>query len=286
MVDVRLDLVEHMFEQRGSAGWFTTWPFAPLTEQAFAAGDINSEHALLILKVLRHVKDDELREAVECELVKLALGCPPYVVSRAVDQVLAMLGVESSKDAHERRFRERGVGVDETFGGTGSLNGTLTAELCEKLRVFFTAYAGKAGPEDDRTQRQRAHDALEELVEFGLAHMESLSPVDGERPRVYVHIDYRHLAGLLEDHEAVATLGSGVVIPAAAARRLACDAQLIPVVLGANSEVLDIGSASRHPTVAITRATYIRDQGRCAFPGLPADELAAASHEVLVAVAR
>src|SRR3954454_10942551 len=151
-------------------------PFAPLTEQAFAAGDINSEHALLILKVLRHVKDDELREAVECELVKLALGCPPYVVSRAVDQVLAMLGVESSKDAHERRFRERGVGVDETFGGTGSLNGTLTAELCEKLRVFFTAYArprphqtarahqlvGPRGPEacmralTDRTRRGTA----------------------------------------------------------------------------------------------------------------------------------
>ena len=240
---------------------------APLTEKAFAAGDITDEHALLIIKVLRHIKNDDFREAVEHELVKLALDQPPFVVKRAVDSVLAMLGVETAKDSHERRFGQRGVGVDETFGGTGSLNGTLTAELREKLRVFFMSFAGKVGPEDTRTQRQRDHDALEELVDFGLAHMDNLSPVDGERPRLVVHIDYAHLARLVEEHEAVATLGSGVVVPAAVARRLACDAQILPVVLGANSEVLDIGSVSRHPTAAITRATYIRDQGRCAFPG-------------------
>lgn len=242
-------------------------PSAPLTEQAFALGDITDEHALLILKVLRHVKDDDLRETVERELVKLSLDKPPYVVKRAVDEVLAMLGVEAPMDSHERRFGKRGVGVDETFGGTGSLNGTLTAQLREKLRVFFQSFSGKVGPEDTRTVRQRHHDALEELVDFGLAHMDNLSPVDGERPRLVVHIDYAHLARLVEEHEAVATLGSGVMVPAAVARRLACDAQILPVVLGANSEVLDIGSASRHPTTAITRATYIRDQGRCAFPG-------------------
>ena len=243
-------------------------PFAPLAEKALAAGDINTEHALLIVKVLRHIKDDAVRETVEHELVKMSLTEPPFEVKKAVDQLLVALGADkSAQDAHERRFAKRGVGVDETFGGSGSLNGTLTPELREKLRVFFASFSSKAGPEDERTQRQRHHDALEELVDFGLAHMDNLSPVDGERPRLYVHIDYRHLAGLLESHEAVATLGSGVVVPAQVARRLACDAQLIPVVLGANSEVLDIGSTSRHPTAAITRATYVRDQGRCSFPG-------------------
>src|SRR5436305_1419719 len=88
---------------------------------------------------------------------------PPGGPARAVDQILILLGVETSKEAHERRFGERGVGLDETLGGTGSLNGTLTPLLREKLALYFASKAQKAGREDNRTQRQRQHDALEEL---------------------------------------------------------------------------------------------------------------------------
>jgi hypothetical protein len=265
-------LVEELHMEPGAAGRTMRLarglPYAELTAQTLAAGDINDEHALLILKVLKHVTDPELREVVEAELIKLAVDNPPFLVARAVDSILTMLGVEkSAADAHDRRFAERGVGLDETLGGTGSLNGTLTPLLREKLAAYFAAAAQKAGPEDERTQRQRQHDALEDLVDFGLAEQPDLSPVHGERPRVVVHIPYELLAGLVSDHEAVATLGSGVAISPATARRLACDAQILPVVLGTDSEVLDIGSLSRTPTVAITRATHIRDGGRCTFPG-------------------
>jgi hypothetical protein len=265
-------LVEELLLEPGAAGRVMRLgrglPYAVLTEQTLAAGDINDEHALLILKVLKHVKDDKLRVTVEEELVKLAREQPPFVVARAVDQILVLLGVEkSSQDAHERRFADRGVGLDETFGGTGSLNGTLTPLLREKLALYFASTAQKAGREDDRTQRQRQHDALEELVDFGLSDMPDLPPVHGERPRVVVHIQYELLARLVEEHSAVATLGSGIAISPATARRLACDAQILPVVLGTDSEVLDIGGLSRTPTSAITRATHLRDGGRCTFPG-------------------
>jgi hypothetical protein len=265
-------LVEELLLDPGAAGRTMRLarglPYAALTERTLAAGDINADHALLILKVLEHVKDDELRVTVEEELVKLAQERPPFVIARAVDQILAMLGVEkSSADAHERRFGERGVGLDETLGGTGSLNGTLTPLLREKLALYFASKAQKAGREDDRTLRQRQHDALEELVDFGLSDMPDLPPVHGERPRVVVHIPYELLARLVEDHEAVATLGSGVAISPATARRLACDAQILPVLLGTDSEVLDIGGLTRTPTTGITRATYLRDGGRCTFPG-------------------
>ena len=71
------------------------------------------------------------------------------------------------------------------------------------------------------------------------------------------------------------TLPSGAVISAATARRMACDAEIIPVVLGSNSEVLDIGVANHEFTTAIRRAAYQRDRGRCAFPGCcnPVSEL-------------
>src|SRR3954468_12183384 len=136
-------LVEELLLEPGVAGRVMRLghglPYAALTDATLAAGDINDDHALLILKVLKHVKDEQLRITVEQELVKLALEHPPFVVARAVDQILVLLGIETSKDAHERRFAERGVGLDETLGGFGSLNGTLTPLLREKLALYFAS---------------------------------------------------------------------------------------------------------------------------------------------------
>lgn len=49
-------------------------------------------------------------------------------------------------------------------------------------------------------------------------------------------------------------------------RRLACDADLIPAVLGTHSEVLDVGRTRRLVTTALWLALILRDQ-HCAFPG-------------------
>ena len=49
-------------------------------------------------------------------------------------------------------------------------------------------------------------------------------------------------------------------------RRKACDAHLIPAVLGAHSEVLDIGRKTRIIPTGIRRALTLRDKG-CTFPG-------------------
>jgi hypothetical protein len=61
------------------------------------------------------------------------------------------------------------------------------------------------------------------------------------------------------------------VIDAGVVRRMACDAGIIPIVLGSRSEVLDIGRRSRTVPAAIRRALIQRDQGY-AFPscGRPA----------------
>ncbi|MCD2194887.1 HNH endonuclease [Actinomycetospora endophytica] len=52
----------------------------------------------------------------------------------------------------------------------------------------------------------------------------------------------------------------------AAARRLACDAKIIPAVLGSRGEPLDIGRAAYAVPPAIWRALLLRDRG-CAHPG-------------------
>jgi hypothetical protein len=61
-------------------------------------------------------------------------------------------------------------------------------------------------------------------------------------------------------------LADGQPIPVCQARRLACDAAIIPVVLGGDSEPLDIGRQSRVVPVGLRRAFNLRDGG-CRFAG-------------------
>ena len=63
------------------------------------------------------------------------------------------------------------------------------------------------------------------------------------------------------DHAGVCTLDTGGRLSAAEARRLACTAGIIPVVLGGTSQVLDIGRRRRLHTEAMRIAMGVRDHG-------------------------
>ena len=62
-----------------------------------------------------------------------------------------------------------------------------------------------------------------------------------------------------------ATLDSGALVDPHTVRRLACDAEIVPIVLGPRSEPLDVGRLQRTVTDALRRALNLRDGG-CAFP--------------------
>lgn len=63
-----------------------------------------------------------------------------------------------------------------------------------------------------------------------------------------------------------AEFDTGRPLDPAAARRLACDAQVLPVVLGTRGEPLDLGRAAYAVTEALRRLLVLRDRG-CAHPG-------------------
>jgi len=74
-------------------------------------------------------------------------------------------------------------------------------------------------------------------------------------------MDYTHLlAGI-----GTATLEGGAPLPAGAARRIACDSGIVPVVLGSESVPMDVGRTRRLVTPKQRVALNIRDHG-CAFP--------------------
>ena len=63
------------------------------------------------------------------------------------------------------------------------------------------------------------------------------------------------------DTAGVCTLDTGGRISAAEARRLACRAGIIPIVLGGRSQVLDVGRTRRLHTEAMRLAMAVRDSG-------------------------
>ncbi|HSE09063.1 MAG TPA: DUF222 domain-containing protein [Nocardioidaceae bacterium] len=64
----------------------------------------------------------------------------------------------------------------------------------------------------------------------------------------------------------VATVDTGMEVSAAQARRLACEAGLVPMVLGGESEVLDVGRERRLHSRAMRRGMAVRD-GTCVTEG-------------------
>jgi hypothetical protein len=83
----------------------------------------------------------------------------------------------------------------------------------------------------------------------------------GERYQVVVHVD----TAALRDGGADCELADGTALPAETARRLACDAAIVPLIERAGRP-LSVGRKSRSVPPALRRALSSRDRG-CRFPG-------------------
>lgn len=236
----------------------------PATEVVFAAGEITVDHAYAIVKALRSLPD-ELRPTLEPQLLDIAETDPPTEITRLIERLLEALGHDKHSDiARERREGSRYVRVVDTLGRTGDLRGLLMPDTRAKLVTALQRAAHKTGTEDQRTPTQRAHDALDEILDVYLAHDDEPSFAGAPRSAmVLIPLD------VLEDRLATTQstlLPTGAQIGPDTARRLACDAELIPVVLGTRSEVLDLGRAARDFNAAIRRACWLEQHGCCAFP--------------------
>lgn len=102
----------------------------------------------------------------------------------------------------------------------------------------------------------------------------ALPALGGDRPQVLLTLS---LSTLTTGLGAAAIPGCRETLSAGEVRRLACDAQVIPAVLGGASELLDVGRSHRFFTRPIRAALVLRDQG-CAFPGCDAPPAACEAH--------
>lgn len=119
---------------------------------------------------------------------------------------------------------------------------------------------GRTIEPDPRTPARRRADALLEIVQRGVASAEHLPSTD--KAKVVVTIDHDVLTGRLEG---TGLAMSGDVLSPETVRRLACDAAIVPMVLGSRSEPLDVGRERRLVTRGLRLALWHRDGG-CSFP--------------------
>jgi len=246
-------------------------PHHPRVDAGLTDRTFSTAHAHVIVNAMRQVPA-EFTDIVETALLELADHTTPDKLGEAVETLLIACGVESSSDVEQQKLTSRGVRIAKLMDGMHHIEGLLTPELAAGLRLVFDQVAAPAGDHDDRTVPQRQHDALGEIVTHYLTHAD-LPAVNGERPRLVITIDYTALEQNLRD--TCGELPAGIRIGPDTVRRLACDAEILPAVLGANSAVLDIADTTRRSfNHAVRRAAWIEQHGRCAFPGCrrpPAD---------------
>jgi hypothetical protein len=152
-----------------------------------------------------------------------------------------------------------------TSGESGMVwvRGVLDPEGGAVLRTALEPLAKPTGKGDDRKLGRRLADALVELAGHSLD--EGLVPRRGsQRPHLQVTTTLETL--LQRAGAPAADLELSIPISAASTERLACDCNVTRILLGADSQVIDVGRSKRVISPAQRRALHVRDKG-CRWPG-------------------
>ncbi|WP_328849236.1 HNH endonuclease signature motif containing protein [Micromonospora zamorensis] len=202
-------------------------------------------------------------------LVTWADRFDPTILSRLGERVLTHVAPDLADQAElaalekatERAVARRHVTLSEQQDGQVGLSGNLDTETASLLREAIDPLCAPAGEHDDRSPGQRRADALGEVCRLAL-RTGQLPENGGDRPQLVVTVSLDELVNGVR----AGTLETGTPLTPGAIRRLACDAGVLPAVLGGDSQVLDVGRQRRLFNGPLRRALVLRDGG-CAFPG-------------------
>ena len=208
----------------------------------------------------------EFREQAEELLVAAArAGADRRALARIAEEIRYRTAPPDPQDEPDKDL-DRGLSLDTTFGGAGVIHGDLTPECTAMVQAVLDALAAPEGGGDIRTRPQRYHDALAEAMKRLLAS--GLLPQRAGQPvKALVHIYFAELCemdpdSVLQDkwiaeyralwaaHRAGASVGTGdggAWLEGDAARAIACDAMIIPVVTGD----IDVGAVEELITLCV-----------------------------------
>ena len=244
---------------------------APALAEALSSGAISGAHADALANATSKLTPDVRAALVDRhrDLAKRATKTTPEEFGRHCRRLADQLSGDDGLSRSERQRRETRLRhwVDEV-SGMYRIDGRFDVETGTKV---FTALnleieALRANCSDSAVVGDLATDN-EHLAAHALSALLSA----GHRERrpgiaeVCVHVDDRTIRDGL--HElGVCEFADGTQIPVGMARRLACEAEIIPIVYGAAGEVLDVGRGQRLANRAQRRAARAMHR-TCAWHG-------------------
>jgi hypothetical protein len=218
---------------------------------ALAEGHVLTKSvALQLAKWTRPIPDEYRTQAEEILVAAARAGADLRSLAAICAEIRYRTALPDPDDAQDKHL-DRGVSLDTTFDGAGVIHGDLTPECTAMVQAVLDALSAPDGGGDLRTQPQRYHDALEEAMRRLLAS--GLLPKRAGQPvKALVHISFADLLEMDPDsalqekwiaeyraqwaaHRAAASVTTGdggAWLEGDAARAIACDAMLIPVVTG------------------------------------------------------
>jgi hypothetical protein len=242
------------------------------TGRAVKAGKVSWRHAQVIDQVLRQVPEDR-RDEAERSLVSHAATLDPGQLRRVGDRLIHCFDRDRADEQAIRRLERRGLSVAETYDGMVSVNGLLDPVSGALLLTALNAKGrpssadhgdghGAADPSADfRTPAQRRADALADICADWLEGINTAS-VGGVRPHLSVIVDHATLASTAHDRRDVAPGQLAWVGPVTAseAQLIGCDSTVSRIVMDGESQVVDVGRATRTIPPALRRAVVARDR--------------------------
>ncbi|HPK88446.1 MAG TPA: DUF222 domain-containing protein [Dermatophilaceae bacterium] len=123
---------------------------------------------------------------------------------------------------------------------------------------------GPDGERDPRSPQLRRGQALIEVCRRATSAGDR--PPSGVKTTLMLTMSYDDLAARTGAATVIGSAQGGSLIAPETARRLACDANVIPTVLGGRGEILEQGRSTRLATPGQLAALWLRDAG-CSFPG-------------------
>ena len=242
----------------------------PAAREAFAAGEIGQSGAAAVCEAMASLPPQlpaRLTTPVEQLLVEVAAEEGTAAVMRRATEITHRfapdeLAVREARAAERDRFRLI-LRHDGGINFVGSYGVETAAHILPVLDAYAAPRPTVDGVPDLRDADTRYAEAFLQVCRAAGADPKAPRR-NGELPHVNVTISLESLRGKLGQLPGV--LDHGAVLSAEATRRLACDAKVIPILLGSVGEPLDVGRATRVWPASVRRAIEARDQG-CAMPG-------------------
>ncbi len=244
-------------------------PKYPHLAASLASGDIGAQAAAMVGRTLDALGEDAA--SVEARLVQRARELDLGELRRACQRLQASSNPAAWEERELRQHDARHVSVSEDADGMMLIQARLDPPTAAPVVAWLDAQVKEAfrrrrdGDPLDRDTRsvgQIRADALVGLARHGMACDE---PTSGVSTTMVVRIGIDELrtgTGLGDSDNLTAPLSAGAL------RAMAADAEIIPMVLGSDSEILDQGRARRLFTRAQRLALVERDGG-CAMCHAP-----------------